>query len=112
MSLIYTSPEAEGRLNVHCGKCGRVVMIGEVAEVAVLSSAGVVPDCFTCNPIPAEKVPHHLIDDERQVYLVSIDGLAYLFSWVWAGEKYGQQLMAQRIGWPTWFALRTGWGKK
>lgn len=111
MSLIYTSPDTEDLLNVHCPTCGRIVMVGTQEEISILSCAGVVPECFTCKPGPCEQVPRQLIDDERQCYLVSIDGLPYLFSWVWAGEKYGEQLMSQRISWPNWFALKTGWGK-
>lgn len=108
MSLMYTSPNAEGLLNLHCPTCGRVVMVGTQEEIGLLSCADIIPECFTCKPYAADHVPGLLLDSEKQCYLVSIEGAPFLFSWVWAGEKYGETLQAQRISWPNWYAFKTG----
>lgn len=111
MSLQLTSKAAENCLNLHCPKCNAIVMIGTQEEIGSLACAGVLPLCFNCNPGPADKIYSGLVDDERQAYLVTIEGLPFIFSWVWAGEEYGEMLMAQKTNWPTWFSLKTGINK-
>lgn len=108
MSLQYTSPAGEDCLNLHCPKCQNVVMVGTLEEIGSLACAGVIPLCFNCHPLPADKVYHGLVDEEKQVYLICLDGKPFLFSWVYAGEKYGPCLIATKIQWADWFALKTG----
>jgi hypothetical protein len=108
MSLLYTSYNGEDSYNLYCPNCQQIVMVGNQREMGELACAGVLPLCFNCHPGPADKIYPGLMDDKRQCYLVVIDGVPFMFEWVWSGDDYGYTLMANKISWSTWYSLKTG----
>lgn len=110
MSLLYTSPNSEDSYNLYCPRCQNVVMVGTQKEIGELACAGAIPLCFNCHPGPADKVFPGLLDDKKQCYLIIIDGTPFLFEWVMLPNPDRYQLLANRITWPTYCSLRTGFG--
>jgi hypothetical protein len=81
MSVILTGYVWEsGHSEVLCPCCRRSVGVFDEDEVRGMSRCGIVPVCFDCDGLDADKVSPVLRMDETE-YAISIDGVPFSASW-------------------------------
>jgi len=80
MSLIRFTSVGSGMARVHCPRCNESVGIFEMNEMLDMSRSGVVPLCFDCDSLDANKVPDALRLPEMAFCLV-LDNQPFFCVW-------------------------------